>query len=135
MTTRTENGSIRSYQDLVVWQKALVLAEDVYSVTRGFPKEGIYGLISQMRWAAVSVASNIAEGHARNTQGEFMLFLGHARGSLAELQTQAILACRLKFLDSSIEHQLNARIAEVGRLLNALRTSLKRRAPTTRRSS
>jgi four helix bundle protein len=132
MATRTETRSVQSYRDLVVWQKALTLAEAVYGMTRKFPKEEVYGLTSQMRRAAVSVASNIAEGHARNTQGEFLQFLGHARGSLAELQTQATLASRLSFVQSEIDQQVNQQIAEVGRLLNALRTALSRRSQPSR---
>jgi four helix bundle protein len=126
MSAQSQNGPIRSYRDLIVWQKALDLAEKVYEVTRPFPKEEIYGITSQMRRAAVSIASNIAEGHARHTRRGFFQFLGIARGSLSELQTQAILATRLQMLNSAEELQLNGRIAEVGRMLNALRKSIGR---------
>jgi four helix bundle protein len=110
---------------LIVWQKSLELAEVVYTATKSFPKEEIYGLTIQMRRAAVSVASNIAEGHSRQTRGEFLQFLGMSRGSLAELQTQAILAARLDLLAPSAEKSLMELIASIGRLQNALRTSLK----------
>jgi four helix bundle protein len=125
-STRADYGTVQSYRDLVVWQKSLDLAEAVYSATRDFPKEEVYGLTSQMRRAAVSISSNIAEGHARQTRGEFVQFLGIARGSLAELQTQAILAARLRMLAIESEQTINAQIAEVGRLLNGLRNSLNR---------
>ena len=123
------NGAVLSYRDLVVWQKALDLAEAVYVATQSFPRQEVYGLTSQMRRAAVSVASNIAEGHARQTRGEYIQSVGMARGSLAELQTQTILAARLQILSGEIEHNLNAQLADVGRLLNALRKSLLRRSP------
>ncbi len=126
MSRQSQNAPVRSYRDLIVWQKALDLAEKVYEATRKFPKEEIYGITSQMRRAAVSIASNIAEGHARHTRREFFQFLGIARGSLSELQTQVILAARLRMLDDEQESELNDRIAEVGRMLNALRKSIGR---------
>ena len=89
MATQGKTGTIKSYEDLIVWQKALDLAEEIYRATRQFPKDELYGLTSQMRRAAVSIASNIAEGHERNSRGEFLQFIGHARGSLAELETIA----------------------------------------------
>jgi four helix bundle protein len=101
------------------------LAEDVYQATRTFPKEEIYGLTSQMRRAAVSVASNIAEGQGRHGRGELLQFLGVARGSLAELGTQVLLAARLGLFAPGVEQSLSELLAEVGRLLNALRNSLK----------
>jgi four helix bundle protein len=110
----------------------MTLAEDVYAATRKFPKEEIYGFTSQMRRAAVSVASNIAEGQARHGRGEPLQFLGYARGSLAELGTQVTLAARLGFLPPIVEQSLSDVLAEVGRLLNGLRKSLKSSdSPTT----
>ena len=103
----------------------MALAEQVYEVTTLFPKEEIYGLTSQMRRAAVSIASNIAEGQARQSRGEFLQFLGHARGSLAELETQTVLAQRLKLLTPESNTNLSELIAEVGRVLNGLRNALK----------
>ncbi len=82
------------------------VAELIYTSTRGFPAEETYGLKSQMRRAAVSIASNIAEGHARNTTGEYLQFIGHAMGSLAELETQVVLSKRLHFMDASTEQSL-----------------------------
>ena len=115
---------VKSYQDLIVWQKAVELAEAVYRATRGFPKEELYGLVSQMRRAAVSVPSNIAEGQARESRGEFVQFLGHARGSLAELHTQTILAERLNMLSTAAADEVRQQIEQVGKLLSGLRRSL-----------
>lgn len=117
---------VQSFRDLRVWQRAMDLAEMVYDATRGFPKEETYGLTSQMRRCAVSIASNIAEGHARQTRGEYIQFLGNARGSLAELYTQSTLAHRLRLLTDESKAELDGQLNEVGRLLNALRTSLTR---------
>lgn len=103
----------------------MTLAEVVYAASSEFPKQEIYGLTSQMRKAAVSVASNIAEGQARHSRGELLQFLGYARGSLAELETQSILSARLGLVTSQSESRLTDLIAEVGRLLNGLRKSLK----------
>jgi four helix bundle protein len=118
------SSSVRSFRDLRVWQRAMDLAELVYEATRGLPEEEMYGLTSQMRRCAVSIASNISEGHSRQTRDEYIQFLGNARGSLAELYTQATLATRLKKFKQSNASCLEERITEVGRLLNALRKSL-----------
>jgi four helix bundle protein len=115
---------VRCYRDLVVWQRAMTLAEDVYRATARFPKEEIYGLTSQMRRAAVSIASNIAEGQARHGRGELLQFLGYARGSLAELGTHITMAARLGLFAPPTEQSLCELVAEVGRLLNGLRNSL-----------
>ena len=88
-----------------------------------------------MRRCAVSIASNIAEGHARQTRGEFVQFIGHARGSLAERHTQATLAARLKYIDETVGSTLNTQIDELGRMLNALRTSLLRRIDASNSNS
>jgi four helix bundle protein len=84
-----------SYRDIKAWQKAIELVVEIYSCTRNFPREEIYGLANQLRRAAVSVASNIAEGKGRRTDKEFLLFLPHARGSVFELETQLTIAGRL----------------------------------------
>src|SRR5690349_23297954 len=112
------------YRELIVWQRAIELAREVYSATRQFPKEEIYGLTSQMRRAAVSVPSNIAEGQGRLTKGEFCHFLGQARGSLLELETQLAIALDLKMI-TEIEHNtLQAMSEEVCRILNGLIDSM-----------
>lgn len=130
MESPERNGKqVRSYRDLVVWQKAMSLALAIYRASAQFPKEEIYGLTSQMRRAAVSVASNIAEGQARHSRREFLQLLSHARGSLAELETQSLLAARLNFLTTDNAQEMADRIAEIGRLLSGLRKSLKRIDP------
>lgn len=87
----------RSYKDLVVWQKGIALAKLTYRLTQKFPSEEKFGLIGRMRRAAVSIPSNIAEGQARHTTGEFIQFVSHAEGSLAELDTQLVLSIELDF--------------------------------------
>src|SRR3979490_1887386 len=87
----------QSYKDLVVWQKGIALAKAVYQLTSKFPAEEKFGLVAQRRRAAVSIPSNIAEGQARHTTGEFIQFISHAEGSVAELDTQLILIVALKF--------------------------------------
>ncbi|WP_211254929.1 four helix bundle protein [Nevskia soli] len=116
---------IKSYTDLVVWQKAIQLAKDVYRVSQGFPGEERFGLTAQMRRAAISVPSNIAEGQGRLSKGEFKQFLGHARGSLYELETQMHLAISFGYLDNEVAGDLMASGDEVGRLLNGLLVALK----------
>jgi|SRR6185436_14968418 len=114
------------YRDLVAWQKAMELVTRVYVATSGFPREERYGLTSQIRRAAVSVPSNIAEGQGRRTtDGEFVRFLQIALGSLAELETQLELAIRLDFLEKERATALRASSDEVGRLLTGLVKSKK----------
>jgi len=115
---------IKSYQDLVVWQKAMTLAEEVYRQTVEFPVTERYGLVTQMRRAAVSIPSNIAEGHARNTKGEYRQQTGVASGSLAELETQVLLSRNLGYLANSAADALLNQCSEVGRLLGGLLRSL-----------
>src|ERR1700746_3184622 len=115
---------LKSYRDLIAWQKAMDLAEAVYLGTAGFPREELYGLTSQARRAVVSIASNIAEGQGRRTTGEFCQFLAIAYGSLNEAETQLMLAQRLGYLDYETNNTLLALTAEVGRLLNGLSRSL-----------
>src|SRR5205823_6022822 len=92
MQKKTQN-----YKDLVVWQKGIALAKAIYRLTSKFPAEEKFGLVAQMRRAAVSIPSNIAEGQARHTTGEFIQFISHAEGSTAELETQLILSIELGF--------------------------------------
>lgn len=117
-------SSVRSYRDLIVWQKAMTLAAAVYRSTESFPKSELYGLTAQLRRAAVSVPSNIAEGQGRVSTGEFRQFLGHARGSLLEVETQVLLAQTLGYLGCELGGDLLRQSAEVGRGLNGLMTSL-----------
>ncbi len=118
-----------SYRELVVWQKAISTVTQIYKVTQCFPREETYGLTCQMRRAAVSVASNIAEGQGRITKGEFRQFLGQARGSLLELETQLVVAGNLGYLSEQAVRSLIDRTGEISRLLHRLIQSLQ---PTTR---
>lgn len=109
-----------SYRDLVAWRKAMILVVQIYRATRTFPKDEVYGLTSQLRRAAVSVPSNIAEGQARYSRREFHHFLSNARGSLAEVETQIMLAADLTYLSSKDADTLLFKTAELGRILNGL---------------
>src|SRR5690348_7662243 len=109
-----------SYRDLVVWQKAVHFVTQIYRLTVSFPDNERYGLVSQLRRAAVSIPSNIAEGQGRLTEGEFRQFLGHARGSLLEVETQLFIAQELGFLNSVRFSAIEERSREIGRLLNGL---------------
>jgi four helix bundle protein len=119
-------NAVRSYKDLLAWQKSMDLVAAVYRASQGFPKEEIFGLVSQIRRASVSVPSNIAEGHARTSRKEFQYFLSNARGSLAELETQLTIAHQLEYIDETAINQLLDRLGEVGRILNGLLAALKR---------
>jgi four helix bundle protein len=110
----------RSFRDLVVWQRSIQLAASVYRLTGIFPKEEMYGLSSQIRRSAVSVPSNIAEGQGRLSTGEFRQFLGIARGSNFELQTQLEIARTLKFGDSEQIHEAEGLSHEVGKMIHAI---------------
>src|SRR5437764_15003536 len=112
------------YRDLVAWKKGMELAKIVYKATAAFPKEERFGLTSQMRRAGVSIPSNIAEGQARFSKREFQHFLRNAKGSLAELETQIILAADLEFLDRDIARDLLRLCDEIGRILAGLLASL-----------
>ncbi len=116
--------AIRDYKDLRVWQQAMELAKLVYQVTQPFPAEEKFGIISQMRRAAVSVPSNIAEGQARNTTGEFVQFISHAKGSLAELDTQVRLSVGLGFCPESHSERVLGLITDLQKMLNGLRRKL-----------
>ncbi len=91
---------MQSYKELLVWQQAMELVSAIYRATKMFPREELYGLTSQLRRSAVSVPSNIAEGQGRATRGEFIQFLGHARGSLFEVETQLLIAGHLGYLSA-----------------------------------
>ena len=121
----------KSYRDLIAWQKAIQLVTDIYKATRQFPKEEIYGLTSQIRRAAVSVPSNIAEGQARLSKLEFKNFLSHARSSLVEVETQLLIARNLGYLSEPAAGQLLEQTTEVARILNGLLNTV--RTPTENR--
>jgi four helix bundle protein len=114
----------QSYRDLLVWQKGIQLAREVYQITAKLPSDERFGLVSQMGRAAVSISSNIAEGQARNTTGEFIQFVSHAEGSTAELDTQFFLSVELGQLTPQQAGDCLARIDEMGQMLNGLRRKL-----------
>jgi len=120
-----------SFKDLKAWQKAMDLAEDIYNLTDLFPKHEIYGLTSQMRRAAVSVPSNIAEGKGRSTDRDFVFFLHHSRGSLHELETQLLLSRRRGYVEERAFGQVSNSIQELGRILNGLIAALERHSAAT----
>lgn len=109
------------YRDLVAWKKAMELVTEVYAVTRGFPKDELYGLVTQLRRAAVSIPSNLAEGYGRNSPNELHQFIGHTCGSRAEVETQVEIAQNLGYLSADVAGQLQARIAHLGRMITGLR--------------
>jgi four helix bundle protein len=122
-----------SYRDLRVWQNAMDLVVSIYQETQGFPKEERYGLTSQMRRASVSIPSNIAEGKGRSTDRDRALFFCHARGSLLELETQILIAQRLRYLTPRGAEGLISNSSELGRMLNSLIQSI-RNPDNTKRS-
>lgn len=124
MATEREKSRVRTFRDLIAWQKGMDLAELVYKTTQTMPDSEKFGLTSQMRRAAVSIPSNIAEGHGRESRTDYLRFLKIARGSLMEFQTQLILVVRLKFLPPTPE--LSALSEEVDRVLQGLIRGLER---------
>jgi four helix bundle protein len=116
----------KSFRDLDVWQESMSLAEQVYEVTGRFPGHQLYSLTQQAQRSAVSVPSNIAEGHGRKGSKEFMYHLRVARGSLSELETQMLLGQRLEYITEASMNDLHERIQKVGRLLNGLLRYLER---------
>jgi len=115
---------VKSYRDLIVWQKAMDLVEAVYRVSQKFPSEEKFGLTAQIRRAAVSIPSNIAEGQSRGTARDFNKFLDISYGSLSETKTQIIIASRLNYLNHDELNKLLTDAGEVGRLLNGLQRSI-----------
>lgn len=113
---------MRGHRDLIAWQKAMELVTKVYVTTHAFPKDELYGLTSQLGRAAVSVPSNLAEGYSRNSRNELHHFVGQARGSLAEIETQVEIARNLGYVSADAYTELQLRVDEVGRLLTGLRT-------------
>ncbi len=118
---------VTSFHDLVVWQKSMDLVTEIYRLTKKFPKDELFGLTGQLRRAAVSIPSNIAEGRGKSSKGEFQQFLHHSRGSLAEVETQILIAQNLGYLDTNESEPIFEKIAEIGRLLHGLIASLKKK--------
>ena len=115
---------VKSYKDLIVWQKAMDLVGEVYKLVKFLPREETYALSDQMRRAVVSIPSNIAEGQERNSSKEFAQFLSIARGSKAELETQLCICVRLGYLTEDQIRIAGDLCAEVGKMLNAIQLTL-----------
>ena len=108
---------VQSYRDLIAWRKSVDLVIEIYRSTQSFPRVETYGLISQLRRAAISIPSEIAEGHERISTGEFRQFLGHALGALMEIETQFLIAQELGYLENEKSENLLQKTAEVGKIL------------------
>lgn len=122
-------NEIKSFRDLQVWQLSKEIAKDIYLYTQQFPRQETYGLVQQVRRAAISIPSNIAEGHARASRKEFLHFLSIAIGSLAEVETQIELSIDLGYLGASDMVLLNQKMNQLGRMIRALTVSLKNQSP------
>ena len=114
----------KSFRELIVWQRAMDLVVEVYSLTKLLPKDEVYGLSSQMRRAAVSVPSNIAEGNSRNTTKEYVRFLNIALGSNAEVETQLEICLKLKYVEANQIYKASELCTEVGKMLNSIAKKL-----------
>jgi four helix bundle protein len=114
-----------SFRDLAVWQRSIELTLAVYKLTSSFPDSERFGLTNQLRRAAVSVASNISEGYGRSTRGEYVQFLGHARGSNSEVETQIVISKALGFGSKQLLQTVEELCDEVGRMLGAMMKSLR----------
>ena len=125
------HGAISSYRDLRVWQAGVDLVEEIYRLTQSFPKHEIYGLAGQMQRTAVSVSSNIAEGHVRRYSKRYLHHLSVAQASLAELETQIEIAARPAYLPPEKAGQLRDRTGLLGRQLHALWNALVAKRPAT----
>lgn len=115
---------VQSYRELIVWQKAMELVERVYRMTRVFPKEERYGLSIQIQRAAVSIPSNIAEGHARSSTKEYRNFLSISQGSTAEVETQAMIAVKLDYVTEKQTETIMSLLDEISRMLTAIKKKL-----------
>jgi four helix bundle protein len=123
-----KSAGVQSFRDLQVWQRSMELTVAIYRLTQTFPREEIYGLVSQLRRAAVSIPSNIAEGQGRSNTGEFRQFLSIARGSNCELQTQLEIARRLKFGKAESLDQAEGLSHEIGKMLFTMLNTLRTKA-------
>jgi four helix bundle protein len=123
----SDHGIVNSYRDLKVWQEAMSLAVACYHLTRGFPRDELFGLTAQIRRAAASIPANIAEGHGRESTGSFVQFLRVAQGSLKELETHLLLPGEVG-LSTQPPDALLRRSGEIGRMLRALIRSLQKAA-------
>lgn len=111
---------MKTYRDLLVWQKSMNLVTDIYKLTRSFPREEMFGLAGQIRRASVAIPSNIAEGYGRNSTQDYLRFLRFASGSLYELQTQLEISYNLNYVDQGEYDRLSGLSREIERMLNSL---------------
>ena len=118
---------METHKDLRVWQQSIEMVTSIYLMTKAFPKEELFGLVSQMRRAAVSVPSNIAEGYARGMNKEKLYFLRISSGSMSEIETQLILSSNLGYIGQETYDELSEQITSVWKQLNALISSIKKR--------
>jgi four helix bundle protein len=123
---KEDNLTVKCYRDLIVWQRAMNVAEEIYSLTGKCPKDEAYGLTSQLRRAAVSIPSNIAEGQSRNSAAEFIHFISVAQGSRAEAETQLMLAQRLGYTTDQCVQKISISLEEIAKMLCVLANSLNR---------
>jgi four helix bundle protein len=115
-----ENKKIESYKDLIVWQKGIELVNEIYVLTKMFPKEEMFGLTNQMRRAAVSIPANIAEGWGRNSTKSYIQFVRISRGSLYEIETMMVIAKNQNYINEEQKSSTSSRIDELGKMLNKL---------------
>lgn len=117
-------GNVTTFKDLIVWQKAMELVKETYILVKKLPKEETYALSDQMRRAAISIPSNIAEGNGRKSKSEYIRFLDISRGSLYELETQIYIGVMLDFFDESETQEILLLITEINKMINSLITKL-----------
>ena len=122
--TGSGRKTIKSYKDLLVWQKGIVLVKMIYQLTQHSPEAEKFGLVSQMRRAAVSIPSNIAEGQSRRARREFIQFLSHSEGSVAELETQIIIGIELGYCTRPQTEEITNLTTELSKMLDSLRRKL-----------
>jgi four helix bundle protein len=125
------SNKITSYKDLIVWQKSIVLVTDVYTLTKTYPAEEKYSLISQMNRAAVSVPSNIAEGWGRESSKNYLQFLKISRGSLMELETLMVISKNLNFITTEVFNSISEQIEELSKILQGLINSIQQKVLIT----
>ena len=118
------NQKIEDYKDLIVWQRSMELAEEVYRLVKKLPKEELFALSDQIRRAVISIPSNIAEGYERNSTKEYIHFLSIAKGSKAELETQLLLCTKIHYLNNSDIEKSISLIQEIGKMINSLQKHL-----------
>jgi four helix bundle protein len=115
---------IKSFRDLIIWQRGINLVKEVYKETQNFPKQELYGLTSQIRRAAISIPSNVSEGHIRQHRAEFRQFLSMALGSLAELETQMIISRELNYISTEKSENLIVQMDSIGKMIRGLMKKL-----------